>query len=121
MHPQVVNHYLNTILRSKLLLDEDMELILNNCEFCGDNKIKHKWFARVTALCLWGISVYKYRLFGFIATTPFAALSASAFYTEYKLKCYKNNVEALTDTFATLHKINREIIKYLKIRELFNK
>lgn len=101
-----------------------MDRILSNCEVCCENRTECSWFEkckRLTVLCLWGISVYKYRLFGFIVTTPLAVFSAKALYGDYKVERYKNNVEALIEAFTRLHKINRDITKYLKVRELFNK
>lgn len=121
---EVINYHLNTILKSRIVLDEDMEVIVDNCELCCENRTEICWLEkckRVSFLCLWGYSVYKYRMYGFLATTPLAAFSLNAFYNAYKLKYYKVNIQSLVEVFVKLHTSNRDIIKYLKVRELFNK
>lgn len=119
------NFYVNAILRSKMLLDEDMEVVLDHCKFCSENRGKKKsWCTNITSLsllCLWGISICKYRLRGLFVTTPFAIISLNTLYKEYKVKRYKYNIKELIEVFAGFHKINRDIMKYLKARELFMK
>lgn len=123
MFKNVVNHYVYTIVRSKILLDDDFDVILDNCEVICENRTTTVTTAlcsnlkKLSFVCFWCVSVYKFDLFT-IAPTAFTFLKT--FYNKYTLERYKNNIEELIQISIKLHKINSDLLKYLKARELFN-
>lgn len=118
------NYYITTILKSKILLDEDLELILTNCKVLDAVKPiskfnnNNKWRA-LSALCFCGASLYRFRLIGLIVAAPLSIYFARKLYRDYTLKCYSNNIQLLIKNLSLLHNSNREILNYLKTKELF--
>lgn len=119
---ELTSYYLDTILKSRILLDEDMELILNNCKLCCESDPKivtRSSLKNACALCFCGALVYKFRLFGFVISAPLVLHSVVKLYKVYKFKCYKESIELLVRTLAMLHSVNHDVLTYLKARELF--
>lgn len=119
---KIAQHYFNAILTARVMLDEDLEIVLNNCDYCRsdckEGSEVDKW-GYISVLCFNGVLAYKLRTLGLVITTPLTVYSVLQFYKQYKLKYYESSIDSLLDVFSWLHKTNRDVLEYLNTRELF--
>lgn len=102
-----------------------MTTILDNYEWrTTNNKIPGLTFkcivpfiSSLSSICLWRNVTESYTL-GVVLTIPLIVQTYRGMTETFMTYYYRNNVLKLVDKFKKLHRINVDILNYLKTREL---
>lgn len=122
---QQINRYVTCILESRLLLEEDLELILQIHDWhvydTKPKKLSKYTFAFSTACSVMGLSlmaITKRKVFAAFCLVPPSVKALMQVREKYRAACLKRSILSLIDNFKKLSKLNVEIFNYLKTREI---
>lgn len=121
---QLISHYVHSILSSRLLLDEDMTIVIRNYNSKAYEGIvsTNRTYLYYALPAFWAFAIYGEVQFCHrkpYYTLPFAMVSCMLQWkAAYFQKTRKRNIEEVLLGFAKLHKLNSEIGNYLKVRQI---